>query len=324
MTALRRLTLLFCAVAITGCTETQSNGDADSTEQLNQIKAPQVTVDQSSAKPVGEYQTLKTSTSDTSGSFTSSQPSTSESEETNTQKSTTSDSSDQQSTFNQQMTAVHRAIEQKQWKEASQLLEETLQLEPSSTAAQDLRDFVASQQQLLDQQNLAERFTAALQVEDWAEATEIAKGINTQDSSILAQIHRSETLVTAEQLADRLLTSPERLSRPSVQSEVRRLTSLTENIDLGKRVEEKLSRLSELSHRWTTPVVVNLNSDGNTTVLLRPGRSLGQFRTQKIQLMPGEYVLIGRRDGFREVRRSLRLDPNSEPKKIEIKAMERF
>ncbi|MCY4130449.1 MAG: hypothetical protein OXG15_14540 [Gammaproteobacteria bacterium] len=337
---LRRLTLLAWAIAIAGCAETKSNESADSTERPNLNTPAQVTVDESSdavgpassaqettqpaAKPVGEDQNLNTNAIDRSASFTSPQPSRRESEDTNTQRSSTSDHSDQQSTFNQHMTAVHRAIEQKRWKEASRLLEEALQLQPNSNAAQDLRDFVASQQQLLDQQDLAERFTAAIQVEHWTEASKISKGIKTQDSATLEQIERSEILVTAEQLADRLLSDPKRLSRPSVQSEVSRLRSLTEDVDPGNRVGEKLSKLRKLSHRWTTPVVVNLNSDGNTTVILRPGRSLGQFRSQKIRLMPGEYVLIGRRDGFREVRRSLQLDPNGQPMNIEIKALERF
>ena len=222
------------------------------------------------------------------------------------------------------MTAVHLAIQQKRWDEASHLLEEALQLEPNSTAAQELRDFVVMQQEILHQQELAQKFTDAIRIEQWSEAEEIAKNMKTQNSDIHEQIHRSKTLVNAEQLVDRLLSNPKRLSRPSGQSEVHRLTSLTENVNPGARVGEKLSRLRELSHDWTTPVVVNLNSDRHTTVILRPGRSLGRFRSQKVQLMPGEYVLIGRRDGFREVRRSLRLDPNDEPKTIEIKATERF
>ena len=93
---------------------------------------------------------------------------------------------------------------------------------------------------------------------------------------------------------------------------------------MGKRIGEKIKRLNEVSRLWTTPVVINLNSDGYTNVMLRPGRNLGRFRAQTFQLMPGEYELIGRRDGFREVRQALRLDPNDEPKTIEIKASERF
>ena len=339
MTVLRRLTLLACAVAIVGCAERPSNENTDSTAQPNQNTVAQATLDKSSestspafsgqeseeseSKPAVANQSSNPVTGNTAALAAPSQSSQSKSEETSQQLPSTPAISEQ-STFNESMTAAHRAVEQKHWEEASRLLETALQLKPSSAAAADLRAFVSTQQELLHQQDLFQSFTNAVQLEHWSEAREIAGKMKTPNSATHAQIRRSKTLTEAEKLVDRLLSEPNRLSRPSVQSEVSRLRSLTENVDAGKRVGEKLSRLNELSHRWTTPVVVNLSSDGKTTVTLRPGRSLGRFRSQIIQLMPGEYVLIGRRDGFREVRRALRLDPNSEPKTIEIKAKERF
>ena len=222
------------------------------------------------------------------------------------------------------MTSTHQAVDLKQWDEAQRLLDEVLQLNPDSVAAKDLQEFVTRQLELQHQQDLAKRFVAAVQNEHWNDAIEIAKNLKTRNSEVLEQTQRSETLITAEQLADRLLANPQRLSRPSTQNEVSRLRNLTDNIDTGKRIGKKLERLYEMSLLWTTPVVINLSSDGYTNVILRPGRNLGRFRSQQVQLMPGEYELIGRRDGFREVRRSLRLDPNAEPRNIEIKASERF
>ena len=222
------------------------------------------------------------------------------------------------------MTSVHQAVDVEQWDEAMRLLEKALQINPDSVVAKDLQDFVTRQLELQRQQNLAEGFIAAVRSERWTDASEIAKNMKTQNSQILEQIKLSETLITAEQLVDRLLANPQRLSRPSTQNEVNRLRNLTDNIDSGERIGKKLRRLDEMSRLWTTPVVINLNSDGYTNVILRPGRNLGRFRSQKVQLMPGEYELIGRRDGFREVRQSLHLDPNAEPRDIEIKASERF
>ena len=222
------------------------------------------------------------------------------------------------------MTSVHQAVDVEQWDEARRLLEKALQINPDSVVAKDLQDFVTRQLELQRQQNLAEGFIAAVRSERWTDASEIAKNMKTQNSQILEQIKLSETLITAEQLVDRLLANPQRLSRPSTQNEVNRLRNLTDNIDSGERIGKKLRRLDEMSRLWTTPVVINLNSDGYTNVILRPGRNLGRFRSQKVQLMPGEYELIGRRDGFREVRQSLHLDPNAEPRDIEIKASERF
>lgn len=233
-------------------------------------------------------------------------------------------SSSTQPTLNELMTSVHQAVDLEQWGEARLRLDEVLQLNPDSVAAKDLQEFVTRQLELQHQQDLGKRFVAAVRNEHWNDAIEIAKNLKTRNSEVLEQIQRSETLITAEQLADRLLANPQRLSRPSTQNEVSRLRNLTDNIDTGERIGKKLERLYEMSLLWTTPVLINLSSDGYTNVILRPGRNLGRFRSQKVQLMPGEYELIGRRDGFREVRRSLRLDPNAEPRNIEIKASERF
>lgn len=339
MTVLRRLAVLACAVAIAGCAEKQTHENAESTGQLNASAALQISADQSSdaADPVAMARQAEGTESNRSNVSQASNPvvidtstlaaipqrSQNESEESSEQTPSKSSGSEQ-STFNDRMTAAHRAIEQEHWGEATRLLASALQLNPSSAAVRDLQNFVTLQQELLNQQVLTQRFTNALHVEQWSEAHEIAKNIKTEDSDTLAQIQRSKTLIEAEQLADQLLAEPNRLSRPSVQSDVKRLKNLTENVNPGNRVGEKLSHLNELSRLWTTPVMVNLSSDGKTTVIVRPGRSLGRFRSQKIQLMPGEYVLIGRRDGFREVRRTLRLDPNDDPKTIGIAAKERF
>lgn len=326
-----RLTLLTCAVVIAGCAETPPDPTADSNEQVSVNTVSQDPVYESTngaengnSEPTVVNQPVNPVVDDDSALPPSHQSPNTNSKATEQPASPIAEISEERSSFNAHMSAAHRAIEEAQWEDASRSLDLALQLNPNSAAARDLQELVATQQELLRQQDLVRRFTAAIQVEHWSEANEVAKNMKTQNPATLAQIQRSETLESAEQLVDRLLSEPKRLSRPSVQSEVSRLRNLTESVDPGKRVGEKLSRLRELSLRWTTPVVLTLNSDGATTVILRPGRSMGQFRTQKIQLMPGEYVLIGRRDGFREVRRSLHLNPNSEPTTIEIKATERF
>ena len=326
MNVLRRLILLTCAVAVVGCAETRTNGTTVSVEQSDSATTSQdMLVETSDVKnPVAEGEESSNSVDASSESVAAERSPNAEENKARNQETLKSDVSKTQPTFNKLMTAAHHAIEQKHWKEAHRLLEDSLQIDPSSTAAQDLLVFVARQQNLLHQQDLAERFTAAIQAERWTEANQIAQKMNTQSSEVLEQIRRSETLIDAEKRADRLLSKPERLSRPSTQTEVTFLRNLTDSVDLGNRIGEKLTRLTEMSRRWNTPVVINLNSDGYTNVILRPGRNLGRFHAQTFQLMPGEYELIGRRDGFREVRQALRLDPNDEPKTVEIKASERF
>ena len=331
-----RLALLVCAVLIAGCSDTRPNEATAPADQTDATAASIDSVDASTEDAtLAERNDETVSPADLKEAEKRSQGHESDQDAdervpergvntTARQGTAVGGVSNTQSTFDRLMTEAHHAIDHEQWDEASRLVEETLQLKPNSVAAQDLRDSVARQRELIRQQDLTQTFAVAVRNERWADAKEIAQNLKTQNSDVLEQIQWIETLANAEQLADRLLASPERLSRPSTQDEVSRLQNLTANVDLGKRIGEKMARLNELNRDWTMPVVIKLNSDGRTNVILRPGRNLGRFRSQKIQLMPGDYQLIGRRDGFREVRQSLRLSPNMEPKTIEIKASERF
>lgn len=337
---LYRFYVLLCIVAIAGCAETQSNDRVESEDTLNPATESHNSVDDSTKltaltvledEPTDVSITPETVDQSTDSPHVNQPPQTqpdrtTESGEMATGKRETShsDTSHADSIFNRQMTRIHQAIDQEQWEEAGRMLEETLRVTPNSALALDLQDFVAKQKERLYQRTLAQDFAAAMHREEWIEASKVAVNINTQDSALLEQIQRSKTLIEAEQLADRLAAKPERLSRPSIQAEVSHLRNLIADVDPGERVGTKITRLNEVSQLWTTPVEVILNSDGYTTVILRPGRSVGRFRSQTVQLMPGEYELIGRRDGFREVRKSLLLHPNSEPKTVEVKAFERF
>ncbi len=324
---MHRLAALACAVAITGCVESQSNTTPEPSDQSIPTRTSQSTNDELTSPihaTVITSQPLTQLLDDEPVRTIVDQTAKHNADATNKQGTSEPSVAKEQPAFNTIMTGVHRAIDLEQWEKASSLLDEALQLEPSSAAAQELRDFVATQLERLNQQDLSERFTTAVRAELWIEANEIAAKLNTQDLAVIEQMQRSEALITIEKLADRLLSNPERLSRPSTQNEVSHLRNLHEKVDPGKRVGDKLAALNELNRRWTTPVIVNIDSDGYTTVLLRPGRSLGRFRSQKIQLMPGHYELIGRRDGYREVRTPLLLDPNSQPKTVEIEASKRF
>ena len=50
-----------------------------------------------------------------------------------------------------------------------------------------------------------------------------------------------------------------------------------------------------------SPVDVTLNSDGDTWVSIRNFRVLSRFQTTTMKILPGNYEVVGRRSGFREV-----------------------
>ena len=65
-----------------------------------------------------------------------------------------------------------------------------------------------------------------------------------------------------------------------------------------------------------TPVPVTLTSDSATEVTLSQVGALGKFARKEVQLRPGRYVLLGSRDGKRDVRRELMVMPQMAPVEI--------
>jgi hypothetical protein len=57
------------------------------------------------------------------------------------------------------------------------------------------------------------------------------------------------------------------------------------------------------------PVTVQFESDKQTNVVIYKVGTLGTFSSRSMELRPGLYVVVGTRDGYRDVRRNIRVDP---------------
>ena len=54
---------------------------------------------------------------------------------------------------------------------------------------------------------------------------------------------------------------------------------------------------------------VQFESDNQTNVVIYKVGTLGVFGSRTLELRPGPYVVVGTRDGYRDVRRNIRVDP---------------
>ncbi len=88
------------------------------------------------------------------------------------------------------------------------------------------------------------------------------------------------------------------------------------------RLAKKISALRELVAAASTPVTVTLKSDGATSVVIyRVGR-LGQFDTHQLELLPGDYTVVGSRPGYRDVRRVIAVRPGVPPAPLVVRCEE--
>lgn len=226
--------------------------------------------------------------------------------------------------FNRLMTQAHRLVAQAQWEAAVQVLQQAVQLRPNSRAANDL----LKQAQLLSAQEQRKtaigKFNDALHTEDWVTAVNLSSSIDTPSHEVSLNIERAKHLNLLEQEVNRLLEQPELLARSSGQQSFKRVLSTNNSLDAGERIQSKIAQLNELNVVWTQPIQVKLKSDRRSSVLIRPGKELGKFQSLTIELLPGEYRLIARRTGFREVSQPIILQPGDEPRTFDIRTKDRF
>jgi len=125
-----------------------------------------------------------------------------------------------------------------------------------------------------------------------------------------------EGLAEARQRADlhqRLqawIDAPDSLSDPvNMQQATQLMLNVSRMDEVGPRLEDHKETLARLLKRAATPVAIELVSDGVTQVSVYKVGKLGSFETHRLELPPGDYVAVGIRPGYRDVRREFRVAP---------------
>jgi len=122
---------------------------------------------------------------------------------------------------------------------------------------------------------------------------------------------------------DEYIAEPDSLSAPSTMQRATNLVlTVTRMSDAGPRLNGQKDELSRLLKRAATPLDVEFVSDNLTEVsVFRVGR-LGRFSSQQLKLRPGNYVAVGNRAGYRDVRIEFRVAPELEMQPIVVRCEE--
>jgi hypothetical protein len=82
------------------------------------------------------------------------------------------------------------------------------------------------------------------------------------------------------------------------------------------------ARLAILLPEYDKPVHLALVSDNATQVAIPQIGTFGTFARRDIQLKPGKYTVIGRRAGYRDVRRDVTVAPGQDVQTISVRCVE--
>jgi len=195
--------------------------------------------------------------------------------------------------------------------------------DPGARAALEQLDGLQRGRQLVALQAEAEQLAGA---ERWAEAAARYRELVGLDATLAAA---KEGLTVAESRAglDRRLTEQlangDRFNDDAVVAGAEAVLRDAATVATpGPVLAGQVARLRELLAAAATPVPVQFESDNLTSVVIYKVGPLGAFTSRTVELRPGAYVVVGSRDGYRDVRRNVRIGPDGTGGPITIRCEE--
>ena len=168
---------------------------------------------------------------------------------------------------------------------------------------------------------------SAERAERWGDAVKAYEAARALDPTLVfAQEGRARAQPRAELAArlDGFVQRPERLTSSEGRSAAR--ATLTEAAGPARgeaaQLRRQIAALEAALLGAETPVRVALSSDNLTDVVVYRVARLGPFEQRELELLPGRYTVVGRRSGFRDVRRELVIAPGAPPPLLDVRCNE--
>ena len=230
--------------------------------------------------------------------------------------------------FGRAMSDGLRALERGAPAEAKVAFLKAKDLNPSSPS---VLDGLARAEAGLVLQGIADhlrRATALEKEEDWAAAATHYQRVLALDPALDDAVRGRERAIGRARLASRLdgyLGHPHRLSTQEVLREASIALEEAREIEpAGPKLEGQRARLAKLIADYSHPVQVELKSDGLTEIVVYRVGTLGTFTQRRLELRPGRYTVVGSREGYRDVRRTLAVEAGKEPPTLTVLCEEKI
>lgn len=228
--------------------------------------------------------------------------------------------------FETLMSQAFAALASEDFDAALERFDAVLALRPGSEEAAAGR-LQAEQGQRLDAIALIEARAAAFERRElWAQAISQYENALAEDATL---VFAQEGLARARRRADldlklsHLLENPNLLFDDQVLEDAEALLAEAGSIDgPAPRLKEQASELGRLVQLASTPVSVELESDGHTQVTVYRVGPLGTFAQTVLELRPGTYTAVGSRDGYRDVRETFTVLPGRAVAPIRVACVE--
>lgn len=209
------------------------------------------------------------------------------------------------------------ALDQADFKKSIEAFQYALKAKPGDPQAKEGLSMAQTARLTRQIQQIGDQAKIAEAKEAWREAANLYAEILEKDPHIqFAQTGKNQTLERAD-LTDSIsqyLKEPQRLAARAVLSEAQLVLGMASNLDNpGDRLSKLTAQLSQAIEAYSLPIPIVLQSDGKTNITVYKVGELGAFDTKHLDLRPGSYVVLGSREGYRDVRLQIKLEAGKQP-----------
>lgn len=224
--------------------------------------------------------------------------------------------------FNIAMSNGFDALAAKKYPEADEAFAQAAAIKPSNTAPADgmQQVIIARKQALITSKQKSAK--TAISDENWLEAAAIFESILNMDDTLLFAgegLKLAQSRIEIQTRLTDLLANPASLQQDKILGDAKLLAiELSRLAPPRERIQAPLTQLTRLISVARIPIPVTIESNNRTSVsILRLGEqgNLGLINEQTLSLIPGRYVIIGKRRGYRDIRKEITLTYGS-PKPI--------
>lgn len=198
-------------------------------------------------------------------------------------------------------------------------LKRALELRPGDADAGAALEQVAREERVARIVALRAEANALTGTEQWEEAAARYEAMLAIDETLVEARDGLERSRYRAGLAARLarqIAAADQLNEDAVWRQAEALVGEARAVEgAAPKLERAAAELERLLRVAAVPVPVRFESDNATDVIIYKVGRLGAFTARTVELRPGAYVAVGRRDGFRDVRQSFRVtaDGSNEP-----------
>ena len=229
-------------------------------------------------------------------------------------------------TFIEFMSEGFEAMDQNNFSSARKVFNEALKTYPERPDVYDALNQLESRESSFQIKERIKNAEANENLENWSEAKKEYEALLESDNSLVslkARLINVRIRAELDEQLENLINNPLTLRSDELHQKAKKLLKTAQGISQrGAKLEKQIERVSKIIVQARNPIPVNFFSDNKTKVTIFKIGSLGLFEKRTIELVPGKYVALGQRIGFRDVRLDFAIEPNEVDKNISIMCVE--